>query len=58
MAGPMSTRSPDNPLPKHLAALVANGQVRPGDGSRFLPKPVKAERRGKTAAEYVTGGRR
>lgn len=33
----MSAHSPDSSLPKHLAALVANGEVRPGDGSRFLP---------------------
>jgi hypothetical protein len=54
----MSVRGPDSSLPKHLAALVATGEVRPGDGSRFLPEPVKARKRGKTAADYVAEGRR
>lgn len=54
----MSTHSPDSSLPKDLAALVANGEVRPGDGSRFLPKPVKAEKRAKTAADYIAESRR
>jgi hypothetical protein len=54
----MSTHNPDISLSKHLAALVANGEVRPGDGSRFLPKPVKAEKSAKTAADYVVESRR
>jgi prevent-host-death family protein len=47
-----ATRSPG------LAALIANGTVRPGNGSRFLPKPVKLRGSGPTAAEYVSEGRR
>jgi hypothetical protein len=38
--------------------LVAKGEVRPVDGSRFLPKPVNAERHAKTAADYLAEGRR
>jgi prevent-host-death family protein len=41
-----------------LAALIADGTVRPGNGSRFLPKPVKLRGPGPTAAEYVSEGRR
>lgn len=54
----MSTHSPDSSLSKHLAALMADGAVRPGDGSRFLLKPVKAEQRAKTAEDYVAESRR
>jgi hypothetical protein len=54
----MSRDKPDYRLPKHIANLVADGAVRPGDGSRFLPRPVKAEGRGKAAATYVSEGRR
>jgi hypothetical protein len=54
----MSAHSPDSSLPKHLAALVANGEVRPGDGSRFLPEPVKAGEHAKAAADYVAESRR
>ena len=45
-------------VPPGLAALIANGTVRPGNGSRFLPKPVKLRGPGPTAAEYVSEGRR
>jgi prevent-host-death family protein len=44
--------------PPHLAALVANGTVRPGEGPRYLPKPTKLRGSGKSAAEYVSEGRR
>lgn len=44
--------------PPHLAALVANGTVRPGEGSRYLPKPAKLRGSGKSAADYVSEGRR
>jgi prevent-host-death family protein len=44
--------------PPHLAALIAAGTVRPGDGRRYLPKPAKPRGAGKTAAEYVSEGRR
>jgi prevent-host-death family protein len=45
-------------MPSHLAALVAKGTVRPGDATRYLPKPAKPRDGGKTAAEYVSEGRR
>lgn len=45
-------------VPPGLAALIADGTVRPGNGSRFLPKPVKLRGPGPTAAEYVSEGRR
>lgn len=44
--------------PPHLAALVANGTVRPSDGPRHLPKPAKLRGSGKSAADYVSEGRR
>lgn len=47
-----TTRSP------RMAELIAKGIVRPGSGSRRLRKPIKLEGEGKTAAEYVSEGRR
>ena len=45
-------------MPPHLAALVADGTVRPSEGPRLLPKPTKLRGRGKSAAAYVSEGRR
>ncbi len=48
-----TTRSPG------MEALIADGTVRPGNGSRSLPRnPIKLRGSGKTAAEYVSEGRR
>jgi prevent-host-death family protein len=44
--------------PPHLAALVADGTVRPGEGPRFMPKPSKPRGVGKSAADYVAESRR
>lgn len=44
--------------PPHLATLVADGSVRPSEGTRYLPKPTKARGAGKNAADYVSEGRR
>jgi prevent-host-death family protein len=44
--------------PPHLAALVAAGTVRPSDGPRHLPRPAKPKGTGKSAADYVSEGRR
>jgi len=44
--------------PPHLAALVADGTVRSSEGARYLPKPTKARGAGKSAADYVSEGRR
>lgn len=44
--------------PPHLAALVADGTVRPGESRRYLPKPAKLRGSGKSAADYVSEGRR
>jgi len=44
--------------PPHLAALVADGSVRPGEGARYLPQPIKLKGAGKSAADYVSEGRR
>lgn len=44
--------------PPHLAALVADGTVRPSEGPRYLPKPTKLRGAGKSAADYVAEGRR
>jgi prevent-host-death family protein len=43
----------------HLSALIADGTVRAPEGPRYLPtKPVKLKGEGKSAAEYVSEGRR
>jgi prevent-host-death family protein len=45
--------------PPHLAALIANGAVRPPEGPRYLPgKPAKLRGSGNSAAEHVSEGRR
>lgn len=44
--------------PPHLAALVAQGTVRPSQGARYLPKPTKLRGTGMSAADYVAEGRR
>lgn len=44
--------------PPHLAALIADGTVRQGQGRRYLPKPAKLRGSGKRAADYVSEGRR
>lgn len=44
--------------PPHLAALIAEGTVRPSGGPRYLPKPTKLRGTGKSAADYVSEGRR
>lgn len=44
--------------PPHLAALVADGTVRPSEGPRYLPKPTKLRGSGKSAADYISEGRR
>lgn len=45
--------------PPHLAALIADGTVRAPVGPRYLPaKPAKLQGTGKSAAEYVSEGRR
>jgi prevent-host-death family protein len=43
--------------PPHLAALVADGTVRPSEGPRFLPKPTKLRGTGQSAADYVAEDR-
>lgn len=45
-------------MPTHLASKVAAGKVRPANGVRALPDPVKLSKAGKTAAQYVSEGRR
>lgn len=44
--------------PPHLAEMVADGSVRAGEARRFLPKPTKPTGDGKSAAAYVSEGRR
>ena len=50
--------SPPTATPRHLAEMAARGEVRLGNGSRHVPKPVKPTGDGKTAAEHVSEGRR
>lgn len=49
---------PSDSIPPHLAALVADGTVRPGNGSRYLPTPAKLRSAERAAATYVSEGRR
>jgi prevent-host-death family protein len=44
--------------PPHLAALVAEGAVRPSESARYMPKPTKVRGAGKSASDYVSEGRR
>jgi len=44
--------------PPHLAALMADGTVRSSEGPRHLPKPTKPKGTGKSAADFVSEGRR
>lgn len=44
--------------PPHLAALIADGTVRAREGGRHLPKPITLRGSGKSAADYVSEGRR
>jgi prevent-host-death family protein len=44
--------------PPHLAALVADGTVRPSEGARYVPQPTKLRGAGKRASDYVAEGRR
>jgi prevent-host-death family protein len=46
-------------IPPHLSALIADGSVQAPEGPRYLPaKPAKLQGPGKSAAEYVSEGRR
>jgi prevent-host-death family protein len=45
-------------MPAHLASKVAAGTVRPANGVRTLPDPIKLSTTGKTAAQHVSEGRR
>lgn len=58
MEANMTAQGQDQSIPKHLADLIAKGEVRPGKGPRFLPRPVKIQPGDKTAADYVAEGRR
>jgi prevent-host-death family protein len=43
----------------HLSALIADGTVRAPEGPRYLPtKPAKLRGEGKSAADYISEGRR
>lgn len=43
------------PIPPHLAALVEKGTVRPPEGPRYLPKPIKLRGTGKKCCELGCG---
>jgi prevent-host-death family protein len=46
-------------VPPHLSALIADGTVQSPEAPRYLPaKPAKLRGAGKSAAEYVSEGRR
>lgn len=45
-------------MPPGMAQLIAEGSVRWSGRKLRVPKPVKLRGKGKTAAEYVSEGRR
>ena len=45
-------------MPPCLRALAVEGSVRPGDGSHFLPTPIKLRGSGPDSAHYVAESRR
>ena len=51
-------RDADAATPRHLAGMIARGEVRPGSGIRHCPNPVRGRKGGKSASEYVSEGRR
>lgn len=51
-------RHTDPAMPRHLAEMIARGEVGPGNGARHSPKPVRGREGGKSASEYVSEGRR
>lgn len=54
----MATQGQDHSTSGHLAKMIAKGEVRPGIGNRFLPRPVKTRPSDRTAADWVAEGRR
>lgn len=54
----MASQDQDHSTSKHLAKMIAKGEVRPGKGPRLLPRPMKVQPSGKTAADWVAEGRR
>jgi hypothetical protein len=54
----MGGRSIRETVTPHLAALIADGTVRPGRGPRHLPKPTQLRGVGRDAVSYVIETRR
>jgi hypothetical protein len=54
----MAAQGQDPSISKHLATLIAKGEIRPGKGPRSLPLPIKVQPSDKTAADWVAEGRR
>lgn len=54
----MHGRSAMQTVTPRLAALVANGTVRPNQGPRYLAKPTKLRGAGRNAVSYVIETRR
>jgi hypothetical protein len=54
----MDAQGQDHSTSEHVAKMIAKGEVRPGKGPRFLPRPIKAKPSDKTAADWVADGRR
>lgn len=54
----LAAQGQDHSLSKHLATLIAKGEVRPGKGPRFLPRPIQMRPSEKTATDWVAEGRR
>jgi hypothetical protein len=55
----MTAQERDPSTSEHLVKMIAKGEVHPGKGPRFLPRPIKSQPRNKkTAADWVAEGRR
>jgi len=54
----MAAQGQDHSTSEHLTRMIAKGEVRPGQGPRFLPLPIKVKPSARTAADWVAEGRR
>lgn len=51
----MAAQGQDHSTSEHLPKMIVKGEVRPGKGPRFIPRPIKTQPSDKTAADWVAG---
>jgi len=54
----MAAQDQGHSTSEHLVKMIAKGEVRPGKGPHFLPRPIKTQPGHKAAADWVAEGRR